>query len=253
MDYVKYNEDAWDSYAQQDDIWTRPVTPEEFEAAKNGALELYLTPAKTVPRDWYPPLSGRDVLGLASGGGQQGPVFAAHGANVTIMDISDNQLKLEQAVADREGYTVKLVKADMTQPFPFADESFDLIFHPVANCYIEELQPVWNECYRVLKKGGVLLTGFAKEELFLFETDHSKDPPLFVKYALPFNPLKNPQILQDKRNVTRACSFSHTLEEQLGGQLAAGFTITGIYDDRERGGVFANYFNNYAATRAVKM
>lgn len=71
---------------------------------KKGALEVSLTSAKKVPVDWFPPLRGQKILGLASGGGQQGPVFAAHGADVTIVDISEKQLESERAVADREGY-----------------------------------------------------------------------------------------------------------------------------------------------------
>lgn len=63
-------------------------------------------------------------------------------------------------MAQREGYDVELVRADMSKTLPFADESFDLIFHPVSNCYVKELQPIWNECYQVLKKGGILLAGW---------------------------------------------------------------------------------------------
>lgn len=68
------------------------------------------------------------------------------------MDISDKQLESEKFVSEREGYSTDIVKGDITERFPFDDDSFDLIFHPVSNCYIEDVNPVWNECYRVLKR-----------------------------------------------------------------------------------------------------
>jgi ubiquinone/menaquinone biosynthesis C-methylase UbiE len=60
-------------------------------------------------------------------------------------------------VAKREGYSIPLVKADMSKPLPFPDESFDLIFFPVSNVYIEEAKPVFKECYRILKGDGFFL------------------------------------------------------------------------------------------------
>lgn len=86
-------------------------------------------------------------------------------------------------MAQREGYDVELVRADMSKPLPFADESFDLIFHPVSNCYVKELQPIWNECYRVLKKGGILLAGWDNGINYLFEDDDEER----VCCALPFD------------------------------------------------------------------
>ena len=45
---------------------------------------------KTVPQEWFPRLNGIDVLGLACGVGQQCPIFAAHGAKVTVTDIYED-------------------------------------------------------------------------------------------------------------------------------------------------------------------
>ena len=93
------------------------------------------------PHSWFGDLHGQKVLGLASGGGQQMPILTALGAKCTVLDYiySDQQLESERLVAEREGYDiVDIVKADMTQPLPFADESFDMIIQPVANCYVEK-------------------------------------------------------------------------------------------------------------------
>lgn len=93
------------------------------------------------------------------GGGQQMPVFAAMGAECTVLDYSASQITSERLVAEREGYRIATVRADMTKPLPFGDGAFDLVFHPVSNCYIEEVLPVWRECFRVLAPGGRLLAG----------------------------------------------------------------------------------------------
>ena len=97
------------------------------------------------------------MLGLASGGGQQMPIFAALGAQCTLLDYSFCQCESDRLVAQEEGYEINIIQGDMTKRFPFEDETFDLIFHPVSNCYVEDVKPIFKECYRVLKKGGVFL------------------------------------------------------------------------------------------------
>jgi len=141
--YTNYNSRVWDAWSKDQNTWTIPLTPEQFQQAKNSPIEFVLTPTKNVPINWFEGV-GRDVLGLASGGGQQGPVMAAHDYHVTILDNSMRQLQAEKMVADRENYQVLALQADMTLPFPFKEESFDIIIHPVSNSYIENLQPTWN-------------------------------------------------------------------------------------------------------------
>ena len=115
------------------------------------------------------------------------PIFAACGGICTVLDYSDRQLASEEMVARREGYEIEIVKADMTKKFPFADETFDLIFHPVANCYVEEVLPIWKECHRVLKKGGVLLAGVDNGINYIFDETETR-----LVHGLPYNPLKRP-------------------------------------------------------------
>ena len=63
----------------------------------------------------------------------------------------------------------------MSKPFPFADNSFDMIFNPISNYYIEDIMPMWRECARVIKPGGVLIMAFVKEEFFLFYPDFKNE------------------------------------------------------------------------------
>ncbi|MGB5060478.1 MAG: hypothetical protein WBO48_17395, partial [Candidatus Promineifilaceae bacterium] len=88
-DIRAYNREAWNRAVSQGNIWTLPVSPEAIAQARQGEWRILLTETKPTPRHWFPAdLTGVDVLCLASGGGQQGPILAAAGANVTVFDNS---------------------------------------------------------------------------------------------------------------------------------------------------------------------
>ena len=123
-----------------------------------------------------------------------------------------------------------------------------LIFHPVSNSYVEEVKPIFQECYRVLKKGGILLCGLDNGMNYIFDETET-----FIKYKLPFNPLRDSEIYEDSIRNDWGIQFSHTLEEQIGGQLEAGFILTDLYEDTNGEGKL-HEFNvpTFFATRAVK-
>lgn len=246
--YTEYNAEAIDRWVKEGWEWGIPISPEAFARAKQGELAVVLTPTVVVPGDWFGELRGKSVLGLASGGGQQMPVFAAHGAACTVFDISDSQLESERLVAAREGYGIEVVKGDMTLPLPFLDESFDLVFHPVSNCYIREVQPVWEECYRVLKKGGLLLCGLDNGINFLFDDDS-----LEIRHRLPHDDLSDSGWEGRARQKNDSLQFSHSISEQIGGQLKAGFRLTDVYEDTNLEGPLKEYgVPCFYATRAIK-
>ena len=249
MDYQELNAQTIDRWVREGWEWGRPIDHETFLAAQRGVWDVLLTPTKPVPHAWFGPLEGKRILGLASGGGQQIPIFCALGAKCVVLDYSDEQLASERLVAAREGYSVEIVKADMTRPLPFGTESFDLIFHPVSNCYVEAVEPIWRECWRVLKPGGVLLAGVDNAINYLFAGDDERE----VVNSLPFNPLKNPEQMRQLQADDNGVQFSHTLEEQLGGQLKAGFRLTDLYEDTNGSGRLHELnIPCFIATRAVK-
>ena len=249
MEYQELNAQTIDRWIEEGWEWGVPISRETYAAAKAGRWDVLLTPTKPVPHGWFGELRGKRVLGLASGGGQQMPIFAALGAVCTVLDYSERQLASERLVAEREGYGIEILRGDMTRPLPFADGSFDLIFHPVSNCYVEEVEPIWRECFRVLRPGGVLLAGLDNGINFLFEgEDETK-----VVNRLPFNPLKNPEQMEQLQRDDCGVQFSHTLEEQLGGQLRAGFRLTELYEDTNGAGrLHEMNIPSFVATRAVK-
>jgi SAM-dependent methyltransferase len=254
MDIRAYNRNAWDKEVERGNEWTRAVTPEVVAAARQGVWEVLLTETKPVPREWFPDLKTAEVLCLASGGGQQAPVLAAAGARVTVFDNSPKQLEQDRKVAEREGLKLTTVEGDMTDLSIFADESFDLVFHPCSNLFIPDVRPVWKEAFRVLRRGGVLLAGFVNPVIYLFDDRLIERDVLQVKHALPYSALNSLTEAERRQLIRRGepLEFGHTLLDQLGGQTDAGFVITALYEDRHRTLPIAGYTPTYMATRAVK-
>ena len=226
MAYQDINAKTIDRWVREGWEWGQPIDHETFLRARAGDWSVVLTPTKPVPREWFGDLRGKRVLGLASGGGQQMPIFAAAGAVCTVLDYSEEQLKAERMVAEREGYGIEIVRADMTKPLPFADGAFDFIFHPVSNCYVREVKPIWRECFRVLKAGGYLLSGTDHFVNYLVDEDEER-----IVNRLPFDPLEDPAQMAQLQRDDCGVQFSHTLEEQINGQLEAGFTLLALYED----------------------
>lgn len=248
MEYQEINSKTIDSWCKEGWEWGKAISHDVYEKAVQGEWGVYLTPTKVVPKEWFGELKEKKLLGLASGGGQQIPVFSALGAECTVLDYSAEQCNSERTVAKREGYQVEVIQGDMTKRLPFDDETFDIIFHPVSNCYVEEVKPIFKECYRVLKKDGILLCGLDNGMNFIFDDEETA-----IKYKLPFNPLKDPKLYEDCVRNDWGIQFSHTMEEQVGGQLEAGFILTHLYEDTNGQGRLHEYnIPSFLATRAVK-
>lgn len=246
--YQDVNAKAISRWIKEGWEWGKPISHEDYLKAKNGECHVKLTTTKDVPASWFLPFKNLKILGLASGGGQQMPVFAALGADVTVFDYNDDQLASEALVSNREGYKINIIKGDMSKPLPFEDSSFDLIFFPVSNVYVEEAKPIFKEAYRILKKNGRLLSGLDNGINFITNNDEKE-----ICHSLPFNPLKDEKLYEEMMNDDDGVEFSHTLEEQIGGQLEAGFILKEIYEDtNDEGRLHELNIPSFFATLAVK-
>ena len=255
MEILEHNRRAWDSAVDDESQWTIPVRPEVIAAARRGEWEIKLTPTKPVPRNWFPAnLSGVRILCLASGGGQQGPTLAAARAEVTVFDNSPRQLAQDRLVAEREKLTIVTEQGDMADLSRFATGSFDLIVHPVSNVFVPAVRPVWQEAFRVLRAGGDLLAGFTNPAMYIFDLAKADEGVLEVRNKLPYSDLTHltPEELQRYKDDLQPLEFGHTLEDQIGGQLDAGFVLTGFYEDVWPGQILSEYMPHYIATRAHK-
>ena len=254
FDIRAYNRDAWDKQVDSgENPWTKPVGPEIIARARQGEFSVLLTENKPVPSEWVPPLKGLDVLALACGGGQQGPVFAAAGANVTVFDNSPRQLDRDREVAKREGLTnLHTIEGDARDLTVFASESFDFIFHPVSNVFIPEIRPIWKEAFRVLRHGGALLAGFMNPVFYIFDFDKAEQGIMEVKYKLPYADIDHPEMRERQLANGWPLEHSHSLTDQLAGQTDAGFHVIGLYEDHHSGTAISDYTPTYIATRALK-
>ena len=250
---VQYNKKAWDLEVENGSPWSIPVTHQQIEDAKQGKFEILLTPSKPVPRAWFPELKCCRLLCLASGGGQQGPLLAAAGAKVTVFDNSPRQLAQDKLVAERENLDIRLVEGDMADLSVFKEGSFDFIVHPVSNCFVPDVRPVWKEAYRVLRPGGTLIAGFMNPIAYSFDEDLYEKGIFQVKYKIPYSDLTS---ISEEERLARykddTIEFGHSLEDQIGGQLDAGFHLIGFYEDDWKEESISEYMPTFISTRAIK-
>ena len=253
-DVAEYNRNAWDAQVAKGNRWTIPVGRDVISSARKGKWEVVLTPQKPVPVSWFPKLQGLDLLGLASGGGQQAPVFAAAGANVTVLDNSQKQLDQDQLVAERDGLQITSILGDMRDLSCFEANSFDLIFNPCSVTFVPEVQSVFDEAWRVLRPGGRLMCGFVNPIRYIFDEDDLERGRLTVRHSLPYTDATH--LTSEEQNKLREDRepfvFSHSLEELIGGQLKSGFVLKEFYEDKSRDDVLAETLPAFIATLSVK-
>ncbi|EJD6669295.1 class I SAM-dependent methyltransferase [Providencia rettgeri] len=257
IDIITTNQQAWDKQAELQLAWSTPVDSQTINDAKQGKWKVHLTPSP-VDETWLGNINGQKILCLASAGGQQAPVLAAAGADVTVFDLSQKQLEKDQKVAERDNLTLKTVQGDMRSLDIFANETFDIIFHPISNLYIPDVTPVWQECYRILKPNGRLLSSFFNPIVFVGERNKHYDEQGIIKpsYKMPFSELatlSSEQIAQKQANQD-AFVFGHSLTDLIGGQLKVGFHIVGFEEDWQPNPRFVidNYLPTFLATMAIK-
>ena len=263
MDILKHNSAAWDKYVEGGIEWSIPVVEDAIAAARQGNIGVWLTDKMPVPSEWFEGIPGDDALCLASGGGQQVPLIAAAGYNVTSYDNSPRQLAQDKFVAERDGLNIHTMQGDMADLSVFEDASFDLVFHPISNLFAESVLPVWREAYRVLRPGGILMTGFINPIVYIFDRARIEETgELAVRYNLPYSD-RDSLSDEDLRRLLDnddALEFGHTLTDQIGGQCAAGFVITAFYEDKrlpsadpnDHEFLLSQYTPVYIATRALK-
>jgi len=260
MSSFEWNKAAWDhSVDSGNNPYAQAVSPEVIAATRAGNWSLYLSDIKPVPNDWFPPLTGLRVLCLAAGGGQQAPVLAALGAQVTLLDASTRQLQQDRYVAKRDQLVIRLVEGDMTSLTCFKENSFELIINPPSTLFVPQLDPIWRESHRILQPDGVLMTGFMNPDEFIFDSEAIDSRGEFVvKYPLPYKEHEtlSEDALAQRVQEREMFHFSHSMEAQLGGLIRAGFVIDGFYEDRrpeEDGNPVSKYMPSYYVVRAHKI
>lgn len=253
VDVRAHNRAAWDVLSRAGDRWSVPVDRRTIARARRGEWSIQLTNTKSAPRAWFPAdMRGVDVLALAAGGGQQGPVLAATGARVSVLDLSPEQLAQDARVAKREGLELRLVEGAMEDLGAFADASFDLVVNPTSAHFTRDIRQVWRECARVLRPGGALLAGFMLPVAFLFGRE--EEAPLVARHAIPYADETQlpPDALAARVGRREPLEFGHTLDDLVGGQLAAGLALVDMYEDVFDDAPLDRHLPGMMATRALR-
>ena len=226
-----------DDLVNKNVYWSNPVTREQIQDYREKRKVpdgVFMPPGEWLEHN----MKGKTVLCLASGGGQQAPLFAALGANVTVFDLSANMLDKDKEVAVREQLLIQIEQGNMCDLSRFPDETFDMIVNPPSLMYVPDISQVFKECYRVLKKQGVFIMCAPNPINFICEFDE-KTQNYIACNTLPYKSYEHD-------NQGDWIEYGHTLEQYIGGQLSAGFLLTGFYENK------TDEVESEFITRAVK-
>ncbi len=226
---ARRNQKHWDLRGNNKDRYTQPwlnLDKDLLLAYANNKLDYLPSPYTYV----YPPIIlkkivGKDVLCLASGGGQQSVVFGLLGANVTVVDLSTSQLEADQMAADHYGYEINVDQCDMRDLTIFDNESFDLVYQAISIIFVPEVRQVYNEVFRVLRHGKYYRNGYVNPAIYMIY-DTSWDGTNYVAKPTPY---KQHQI--DPEDEKDSIEFRHTLTDVFNGLVIAGFSIEGVWED----------------------
>ena len=160
-------------------------------------------------------VEGKDVLCLASGGGQQSAVFSLLGARVTVVDLVEGQLEGDRKAAEHYGYEVVTVQTDMRDLSCLPDESFDLVYQAPSMGYVPDIRTMYSEVSRVLRMGGVYRVEATNPATqFVNESWDGKGYRITKPYAV-----------REHRRDDGAIEYRHYLSEVFNGLVAVGLSI----------------------------
>jgi len=192
-------------------------------------------PLKTVDRaGWLgPDIRGWRVLCLAAGGGRQSCLYAAAGAEVTVVDLSPAMLELDRRAAGQRKYSVRLFEGSMDDLSMLAAGSFDLVVHPVSSCYLPDVAKVYAQVARVTRAGGLYVSQH-KSPASLQGSMHRQNGNFELLHdyyrSTPVPPAADSTPVSRRLREGGAVEFLHRWEQLVGGMCRAGFAIEDLVE-----------------------
>ena len=184
-----------------------------------GEIDSLPEPLTSLSPSWVlADVEDKDVLCLASGGGQQSAVFGLLRAKVTVADLAAGQLAGDRQAASRYGYRVDVLQADMRNLSCIRDESFDLVYQADSFAYIPDVRQVYCEVGRVLKTGG------------LYRAKHSQPAVHFVCWDGARYSVTTPYTENVDRREDGGIEFRHYLDDIFGGLGDAALELEEVVD-----------------------
>lgn len=221
VDYRNKNQMVWNHMADTGSLFARVATDAECR-----------DPLKTLDgRGWLPPsVAGLNVLCLASGGGWQAILYASAGANVTVVDLSDSMLRLDEREAKRRGLKIQTVQASMDDLHMLGDDFFDIVHHPVSTCYVPDVRPVFSEVARVLRDNGLYISQH-KQPISL-QISHKNERHQFVVGVEYYHEGPIPKQQDTSYRESGTHEYLHRLEQLVGGLCVSGFVIEDLREPK---------------------
>lgn len=217
-DARQHNRAAWNRLAEQQNRLARPAREQDFA-----------NPLASVDGPGWlgPDITGKSVLCLAAGGGRQGPIYAAAGAIVTVVDLSPTMLELDQQVAKEREMNIRTIEASMDDLSMLGNATFDIVIHPVSTCYVPDLRPVYAEVARVLRTGGLYISQHKQPASLQTSLKPGEDGYAIKHSAYHSDPLpvsKTPNLVREPGTL----EFIHRYEMLLGQMCRSGLAIEDI-------------------------
>jgi SAM-dependent methyltransferase len=219
---LQHNRRAWDERVRQRAPYIDTATDDDFRNAR-----------KVVdPFGWLAcEVAGQRVLCLAAGGGRHGPLFAALGAIVTVVDLSPAMLALDREVAAARGLSLAAVEGCMEDLSTLAGASFDIVVQPVSTCYVPDVTAAYRQVARVTKPGATYISHHKQPASLQAEYDRAARAyvlrePYYRDGALP------PASQTSWHREAGTLEFLHRWEQLLGGLCRSGFVIEDLAEPR---------------------
>lgn len=212
--YLERNKRVWNQLASSGSLFAKVATDEEVT-----------DPHRILDgRGWLPKsLHDRDVLCLASGGGWQAILYAAAGANVTVVDLSDEMLRLDTQEATRRGLKVTTVQASMDDLSQLGDSRFDVVHQPVSTCYVPSVRAVYREVARVLRDDGIYIS--QHKQPTSLQISHRTERQQFVIGVEYYHEGPVPRQIDESYRESGTAEYLHRWEELVGGLCQSGFVV----------------------------
>ncbi|MCR9230651.1 MAG: class I SAM-dependent methyltransferase [bacterium] len=214
MSHLPQNRAAWNRLAENRSQFTKLATDEECR-----------NPLQTLDsRGWLPTsVEGKSVLCLASGGGWQSILYAAAGARVTVVDLSNKMLQLDEQEARRRGLQVKIVETSMDDLSMLHEAEFDIVHQPVSTCYVPDIEAVYREIARVLRPGGLYISQHkTPTSLQITHRDQQNRYVIGLEY---YQQGALPKVEDRAYREDGATEYLHRWDQLVGGLCRTGFVI----------------------------
>jgi SAM-dependent methyltransferase len=240
---LAHNARAWDRLAGEQAALARPAADQAFADPRS-----WLGSGGPAGRSWLPDqLSGLEVLCLAAGGGKHGPLYAAAGAKVTVVDLSPAMLELDRQVARERRINMEILQGSMDDLSMLAAGRFDLVVHPVSTCYLPDVHRVFREVARVVRPGG----RYVSQHKSPTSLQASLQPGAGGRYEILHPQARGEPLPPQPSSRLREAGtheFVHSLSDLLGGICVAGFTIEDVCEpDHALAGAAVGSFAHRAA------